>query len=161
MEAIFDFFNDFAGKEISLFIVSMIPLIELRGSIILGAALGMEWPMVLGISLAGNILPIPLIILFGRKVLHFLERTKLFGKLATWYKNRILNRAEGLMKQTAVALCLFVAVPLPGTGAWSGALIAAFLDMRMRYAFPSIAIGVLIAGILMTLGSYGVVHLFS
>ncbi len=162
MEAIFDFFS-FAGKEVALFIVSMIPLIELRGAIILGAALGMNWLSVFLISVIGNILPIPFIVLFGKKIIEWLKKIPAVSKLAHKVEARLLKKADKVTKYSVIGLCLFVAVPLPGTGAWSGAAIAALLNMRMKYAFWSIALGVVIAGVIMTIGSYGtatVINLF-
>jgi Predicted membrane protein len=155
MRAIFDFFS-FLGKEGALFIVSMIPLIELRGSIILGAAMSMPWFTVLLISLLGNILPVPFIILFGRQIITWLKKVPLFSKLATKFEAKLMLKSKKVVKYEALGLCIFVAIPLPGTGAWTGAAIAALLDMRMSRALPSISLGVLIAGIIMTLGSYGV-----
>lgn len=157
MEAIFNLFS-FAGAEAALFIVSMIPLIELRGAVILGAAMHMNWMHVLTVSVIGNILPVPLIILFGERLIRWLKTTRLFSRFATQYEAKLMKQSESVMKYSAIGLCLFVAIPLPGTGAWSGAVIAALLNMRMKYALPSIALGVLIAGILMTIGSYGTIH---
>ena len=157
IQSIFDFFARTGSEELALFIVSMIPLIELRGSVLLGAAMQMGWVRVLLVSLVGNILPIPFAILFGEKILHWLQGLRPFTRLFTWYEEHLLKKAKAknLSKASLVALCLFVAIPLPGTGAWSGAVIAALLDMPVKKAFPTIALGVLIAGIIMTIASYG------
>jgi len=151
----------FAGRELALFIVSMVPFIELRGSIILGAAMDMNWWMVFIISIIGSTLPVPFIILFGRKILNWLKNTKLFAKFTEKHEKKLLLKAKGLNKYIFWGLLLFVAIPLPGTGAWSGSFIAALLDIRIKTAFPTIFLGVIIAGIIMTLGSYGIFYLVS
>jgi len=156
MQSVFDFFS-FLGKEGALFIVSMIPLIELRGSIILGATMNMPWFTVLLISLLGNILPVPFIILFGRKIITWLKKVPLFSKIATKLEKKLMLKSEKVVKYETFGLCIFVAIPLPGTGAWTGAAIAALLDLRISRALPAISLGVLIAGIIMTLLSYVVV----
>ncbi|MGG7176828.1 COG2426 family protein [Clostridium paraputrificum] len=158
MQAIYDFFS-FAGKEVALLITSMTPIIELRGAIPLGAALGMGWTTVFFISVIGNLIPVPFIILFGKKIIGWLKTTRIFSGITHKFEDRLMRKSEDVLKYSAIGLCLFVAVPLPGTGAWSGAAIAALLNMSMKYAIISIAIGVAIAGVIMTLGSYGVLHL--
>ena len=141
MQQIFDFFSG-AGREVALLIVSMTPLIELRGSIPLGAALGMEWPVVFLISVVGNLLPVPFIVLFGRP-------------LFKWLKSKLMSKADKVTRYETIGLCLFVGIPLPGTGAWSGAALAALLGLRMKNALLAITGGVLIAGVIMTAGAYG------
>ena len=150
----------FAGTETALFIISMIPIVELRGAVPLGAAMGLSWPVTLLVSVVGNMVPVPFIIIFGKHLFAWLKKTRMFSKMMHAYENRLMKKATKVMKYSAIGLCLFVAVPLPGTGAWSGAAIAVLLDMRLKYALPSIALGVLISGLIMTLGSYGVIHLF-
>lgn len=156
MQQIYDFLS-VAGREVALFIVSMIPLIELRGSVPLGAALGMPWGQVFLISVVGNCLPVPFVIWLGRPIFAWLKTMKLFRGLVTRYENSLMKRADKVTRYEAIGLCLFVAVPLPGTGAWSGAAIAALLGMRMKPALLSIVGGVLIAGAIMTAASYGLV----
>lgn len=140
-----------------MFIISMIPIIELRGAIPFGAAMGMDWWVVFGISVIGNLLPVPFIIFFGEKIFRWMRKTKLFAKLFNWYENKLLSKAEKVEKYALIGLCLFVAVPLPGTGAWSGAALAVLLNMSWKKAFLSITAGVLIAGVVMTIGSYGLI----
>lgn len=157
-DALFKFFS-FGGAPFALFIISMIPLIELRGAIILGAALQMDWLTVFLISLAGNILPIPFILIFGKKLLWWLKTIPMLKGITNRYETKLLSKAHQVEKYSTIGLCLFVAIPLPGTGAWSGAALAALLDIRIRHAFPAITLGVVIAGIIMTIGSYGFVNL--
>ncbi|MCI5801782.1 MAG: small multi-drug export protein [Oscillospiraceae bacterium] len=154
MQTIFDFFSGM-GEEFALFVVSMIPIIELRGAIPLGASLGMNWAAVYVISVIGNLIPVPFIILFGRKILNWLKSTRAFSRFAHWGEAHLMKKADRLMKYSALGLMLFVLVPVPGTGAWSGAALAVLLNLRMKYALPSISLGVLGAGAIMTIGSYG------
>lgn len=160
MKSVFDFFT-FGGNYFALFIVSMIPLIELRGSVVLGAAIGMPWLPSLLISIVGNILPVPFLIIFGKKILNWLKRTKTFSNAAHKYEQKLLNKSDKVQKYSAIGLYLFVAIPLPGTGAWSGSVLAALLDMNLKDALPSIIAGVITAGIIMTLGSYGFINILS
>ena len=153
-QQLFEFLSG-AGRELALFLVSMVPLIELRGSIPLGALFGMDWPTVFVISVVGNLLPVPFIVLFGRPLFRWLKSTRLLSGLSTRIENRLMAKSDNVTRYESIGLCLFVAVPLPGTGAWSGAAIAALLGMRMRPALLSITLGVLIAGVIMTVGSYG------
>lgn len=160
IQQFFDFFLG-AGREAALFLISMIPLIELRGSIPFGAAIGMPWHLVFLISIIGNLLPIPFLILFVRPVFAWLKKTRLCRGLATKLENKLMSKADKVTRYEVIGLALFVAIPLPGTGAWSGAGIAALLGMRLRHALPAIVIGVLVAGVIMTAASYGVVGMLS
>ena len=105
-------------------------------------------------------LPVPFIIILGRKILELLKKIKPFEKLVEKYERKIMKNADKAMKYEFIGLCLLVAIPLPGTGAWTGAVVASFLGMRLKQAIPSILLGVLIAGVIVTLISYGVVALF-
>lgn len=158
-QSIFDFFN-FAGEKVALFFVSMIPVVELRGAVILGAGLSVPWYETFLICLVGNLLPIPFLILLGRKIIDWLKGIRFFSKITYWYENKLLKKMDQVTKYEVFGLCLFVAIPLPGTGAWSGALIAALLNMRLKRALPAISLGVLIADAVMTLTSYGVFTMF-
>ncbi|MCB6365056.1 small multi-drug export protein [Intestinibacillus massiliensis] len=155
MQAFFDWLLG-AGREVAVFIISMVPLVELRGAVPLGTAIGMPWVQVLLIALAGNILPIPFILLFAEKLLDWLATLRPFAGFANWYKNKLLHKTDRVTRYANIGLFLFVAIPLPGTGAWSGAAIAALLKMPVRKAFFSISLGVITAGIIMTIASQGV-----
>lgn len=146
-----------AGREAAVFFISMIPLVELRLAVPLGIAAGMPWLETLVIALIGNILPIPFIILFAEKLLDWLSSLPPFSKLAKWYMAKLDSKKDKVTKYARIGLFLFVAVPLPGTGAWSGAAIASILKMPVRKAFVSIALGVVAAGIIMTVVSQGAV----
>jgi uncharacterized membrane protein len=140
-------------------LIAMVPVIELRGAIPYGIARGLPFWPVFFTAFVGNLLPAPFIILFIRKIFAFLRRNRLLGPMIeklerkAHLKGRIVNRYKNF------GLFLFVAIPLPGTGAWTGALIAAFLDIRLRKALPSVALGVLTAGLLVSAISYSIVHL--
>ena len=140
-----------------VFLVSMVPVVELRGAIPIGCGLGLPWWQVYIAAVVGNLLPVPFIVLFIRRIFAFLRA---HWKKLNGFLDRLEARAQSKMatvqKFETLGLCLFVAIPLPGTGAWTGAFIAALLDMRIRRAFPIIMLGVLIAGVIMTLISYGV-----
>ena len=128
MESLFTWLGA-AGKETALFLVSMLPLIELRGAVPIGIAAGMPWTEVLPICYLGNLLPIPFLLLFAERLLDWLARQPLFKKPATWYTNKLNSKKGTDYKVRKWGLFLFVAIPLPGTGAWSGAAIAALLKM--------------------------------
>lgn len=153
----------FAGinKSLAVFIVSMMPVVELRGAIPFGVSLGMNWRDVYLISVIGNMLPVPFIILFFRPLIEYFEKTKLFGTLASKLRRRTNSKIAGMNKYKMLGLFLFVAIPLPGTGAWTGAAIAGLLKMRIKHSFLPIFFGVIVAGILMMGISYGFGELIS
>ena len=150
------------GKYLATLIISMIPVIELRGAIPIGVGLGLSHAEAMGISIIGNMLPVPFIILFIRPIFRWMTRKS--GKLAR-LAEKLETKAEGkwdkIHRYQFFALTIFVAIPLPGTGAWSGALIAAVMNMRLRNALPSILLGVLIAGIQVSGITYGFTSIFN
>ena len=150
------------GKYLATLIISMIPVIELRGAIPIGVSLGLSHAEAMGISIIGNMLPVPFIILFIRPIFRWMTRKS--GKLAR-LAEKLEAKAEGkwdkIHRYQFFALTIFVAIPLPGTGAWSGALIAAVMNMRLRNALPSILLGVLIAGLLVSGITYGFTSIFN
>lgn len=144
------------NHELAVFIVSMLPIIELRGAVPFGITLGIDWWLVYILSVVGNVLPVPFIILFFRPIIDYLEKTRLFGKLAQKLKKRTTSKIDGVNKYKMFGLFLFVATPLPGTGAWTGAAIAAIMKMRIKHSLPTILLGVMAAGVIMTAVSCGV-----
>ena len=134
----------------------MIPIIELRGSIPVGFVMGLPWYASLVCSIIGNMLPVPVILLFVVKVFEFMKKHNILTKFVNKMEQKAMNRSEKVSKGEFWGLMLFVAIPLPGTGAWTGALIAALLKMNRRDSFLSILLGVTIAGTIITLGTYGV-----
>lgn len=149
------------GKMVMTFLISMLPVVELRLGLPYGIAIGLDYPLALVSAVVGNLLPAPFIILFIKNVLAYLRKkiAKLDGFI-TKIEDRAHLKSEVVTKYGPVGLCLLVAIPLPGTGAWTGALVAALMGMRLRKAMPSIVIGVLIAAAIMTGVTFGVIHLF-
>ncbi len=143
------------SKEMAVFLVSMLPLIEERGGLILAGLL--KIPMWKGIfyCVLGNILPIPFILLLIKKVLHWMARHNMNGIVAKIEAKADKNR-DKIMKHGFYGLILFVGIPLPGTGAWTGSLVAALFDMDLKKASISILLGIFLAAVIMTTLSYGV-----
>ncbi len=160
MESLFNMLT-FWGDEFALFLISMVPVVELRGAVILGAAKGMNWLVVLTVSVLGNMVPVPFLLVFGRRLLDWLKKVPLFSRFGNWYENKLVAKAEKINSYAKWGLFLLVAIPLPGTGAWTGVLVATFLNMKMRQAFPMIFLGVLVAGIIMVVASYGVANIIA
>ena len=149
------------GKYLATFIISMIPVIELRGAIPIGVGLGLTHIEAMAISIIGNMLPVPFIILFIRPIFKWMTRkSEKLGRLAQKLEAKAEGKWDRIHRFQFFALTLFVAIPLPGTGAWTGALIAAVMNMRLRNALPSILLGVLIAGVLVTGLTYGFTSIF-
>ena len=148
-------------NHLYVFVLSMVPVIELRGAIPLGAGLGLPiFPNYL-VSVLGNFLPVPFILFFIRHVLAWMKTTKRLSRIALWLEEKAQKHSDKVLRYATFGLFLFVAIPLPGTGAWTGALVAALFNMRMRYAVQSILLGVMAAGVIMSLASYGVVGIFN
>ena len=148
------------NPSFGVFAVSMVPIIELRGAIPLGIGLDLNWLWVYMISVIGNLLPVPFVILLVRPIIDWLVHSKMFGKLGNWLDERTKKKTEKMTKYKKWGLFIFVAVPLPGTGAYTGAMIAGMLNMRLKDALPAIVSGVLVAGIAMLAISCGVKFLF-
>ena len=160
IEAIKEFFLETVGRELCVFFCSMLPVIELRGAIPLGAGLGLPWWKSFGLSLAGNLLPVPFLLLLLQLFLRLLRRFRLTAGFADWLERRAL-RSRGRVENGAfLGLLLFVAIPIPGTGAWTGSLLSTVTGIRPWKAFVSIVLGVIAAGVIMTLISYGTVAVF-
>lgn len=145
------------GKYIGVLIISMIPIIELRGAIPVGYALGLEWWESYLVSVVGNMLPVPLILLFVTKVFDFMKKHKILTKFVKKLEDKAVAKSDNVRKYQFWGLVLFVAIPLPGTGAWTGSLIAALFQLPKKKAFLSALIGVLIAGLIVTVLTYGLV----
>ena len=154
-----------------VFLISILPIIELRGAIPVGAALGVPFYLNYPAAVFGNLLPVPFILLFIPKILDFLARFKIFRPIVEWvrkkahkYSGRIVDRENGgeIKKPRRFGgafwgLLLFVMIPIPGTGAWTGSLIASLFRLPKRSSFLAILLGVLGAGVIMCLASYGAV----
>ena len=149
------------NKMIGIFLISMLPIIELRGAIPIGVAIGLPWYLNMIVSIIGNMLPVPFILLFSVKAFEFMKKHNIIVKFIEKIENRAKKRSEGLATGEFIGLMLFVAIPFPGTGAWTGALIAALLQFNRKRSFVYIGLGVVIAAVIMTLASYGVISLFA
>lgn len=144
------------GKVIITFLISMVPIIELRGALPVATGAGLVWYIALPVAIIGNIIPAPFIIIFIKKIFAWMRKTNgIFGKIVEKLEAKAFSKREVIDKYGPWGLWLFVAIPLPGTGAWTGALIAALLDIPLKKSFPAIAVGVLTAGIIMSFVSYG------
>lgn len=143
------------SSEIIAFIVSLLPILELRGGLIAAKIMNVEFIRAFVICYIGNMLPIPFILFFIRKVFDFLRRFEKIGRIIDKLESKSLSKADNVRKYKLWGLFLFVAIPLPGTGAWTGALIADLLNIKIKEAFPVIAAGVFVAGIIVSALSYG------
>ena len=154
--AIVDFFRGKLSKELIVFIISMIPILELRGSLIAAGFLKMNFLSTYLIAVVGNMLPIPFILIFIDKIFIWLKKTPLKNMVLRLEK-RADAKSDVIRKYGKFGLFLFVAIPLPGTGAWTGSLAAALLRMKFRDAIIPIFLGVLTAGLIMSLISFGII----
>ena len=147
------------GKELILFIISMVPILELRGGLLAAGPAFLNIPMwrAIPFGIIGNLLPIPFILLLITKIFDWMKGTKRLKPVVEKLEKKAMSQSANIEKYEFWGLVAFVGIPLPGTGAWTGALIAALLGIRFRKAFPAIVIGVCLAACIMTIISYGIV----
>ena len=148
------------GKLLLTFGTAMVPVIELRGAIPVGVAAGLPPAVACVTAILGNLLPVPFIMLLVRRIFDWLRDTRLLGPKIVWLERRAHLKGRLVRKYRLLGLVILVGIPLPGTGAWTGAMVAALLDIRLRTALPAILLGLLIAGGITTVVTLGVVHLF-
>ena len=148
------------GKCMMVFGTAMIPVVELRGAIPLGISMGLPPLMVYVLAVLGHLLPVPFIILLVRRVFDWLRKGRFWGPKITAMERRAHLKGRMVRKYRLPGLVILVAVPLPGTGAWTGALVAALFDIRLRSALPAILLGVLLAGGIMLAVSCGLLALW-
>ena len=148
------------GRIFATFLISMVPVIELRGGLPYGIALGLDYSVALAAAVLGNMVPVPFIIVYIRHIFEWLR------KRSHWWDEKISRlekkahlKGRLVRKYSTIGLCILVAIPLPGTGAWTGALVAAVLDLRLKKAVPAIFLGVCIAAAIMTAVTFGVIHI--
>lgn len=139
-----------------VFFISMVPVIELRGAIPFGCATGLPWYTNFLLCIVGNLLPVPFILFLIEWALGIMKKIKYVDRFAYWLEEKAEKNKEKITKYATFGLLLFVGIPLPGTGAWTGALVASLFHMKKSRAMISIVGGVLLAGALVTLISYGV-----
>ena len=142
------------------FATAMVPVLELRGAIPLGIAAGLPPAVVCTAAVLGNLLPVPFIMLLVRRVFDWLRDTPFFGPKILWLEKRAHLKGRMVRKYRLPGLILLVGIPLPGTGAWTGALVAALLDIRLRSAIPAILAGLVIAAAITLAVTMGLIHLF-
>lgn len=140
-----------------VFFMSMLPLVELRGGVILGTALGLPWYINLPVCVIGNMVPIPFILMFIPKILDWLEKFKPFKPIVGWLRRRAEKNSEKIVTTSFIGLFLFVALPIPGTGAWTGSLVSSLFSLPRWRSFFTVLLGVIACGVIMTLACYGFV----
>ncbi len=156
-----EFFSTFLGKVVTTFFISMVPVIELRGAIPAGVASGLNLYLAALISIFGNMLPVPFIIVFIRKIFEWLRtKSDALDKLVARLEERADRHRDRVSRYKFWGLFVLVAIPLPGTGAWTGALVAAMLEMRLKDAVPAIFLGVVVAAIIVAMVTGGVTFMF-
>lgn len=144
------------GKELIIFIISLMPILELRGGLIAASLLKLNWIKSFIICFIGNIIPIPLILWFITPIFDRLKKTKLFSGIVNKLEKKAMSKKEKIEKLQYIGLMLFVGIPLPGTGAWTGCLIASLLNMDKKKSMLYAILGVIMAGIIMMILSYGI-----
>lgn len=151
-------------KYLYVFLISMIPVIELRGAVPVARTMDLNVYVALWVCVLGNVLPVPFIYFFARKILTWGARKRYVGKVCNYFLVKGERAGQRLSKKGRggmfVALMLFVGIPIPGTGAWTGTLGASFLDMGFKHTVLSVCLGVILAGIIMTVVSMLGLHIF-
>ena len=144
------------NKDVVVFIISMLPLLELRGGLIAASILNVSFLPGYILSILGNVLPIPFLLLFLEKILNWLGKFKSTKKIVNKFEKKVLSKKDQIDKYGYIGLMLFVGIPLPGTGAWTGSALAVLLGMDRKKSFFSILLGVILASIIMSIISYGI-----
>ncbi|MBP3241316.1 MAG: small multi-drug export protein [Oribacterium sp.] len=144
------------SRESVVFVISMMPVLELRGGLLAASILDITYLKALLICIIGNLLPIPFVLLFIEKIVILLEKFGPTKKIAMWLRNKVEKNQAAIEKYDFWGLTLFVGIPLPGTGAWTGSLVAGLLHMPRRKSVPAILTGILMASVIMSVVSYGV-----
>ena len=159
MEVLVQWFTDNLSQHISreliIFIISMIPILELRGGLLAASLLKVSAAKAIPICIIGNIIPVPFILLLITPIFNWLKQTKTFRPMVEKMEARALSKREQVEKYEFWGLVLFVGIPLPGTGAWTGSLLAALLGMKFKKAFPAVLLGIALASVIMSIVSYG------
>lgn len=147
--------GQYISKEAVVFIISMIPLLELRGGLLVAKMIGVPLLTAIPICIVGNIIPIPFILLFIKQIFKWLKKVPVFKKLIVKLEKRAMGKSDSIRRYEFWGLALFVGIPLPGTGAWTGSLIAALLDIDFKKAIVSELVGIAMATVIMSIVSYG------
>ena len=157
VHAIVDTLSGKISKEFIVFLVSLVPLLELRGSILAAGFMQMDFLHTYIAAVIGNMLPIPFILLFIKNIFAWMKTREKLRKIPEWCEKKAMSKSDQIDKYGYLGLLLFVAIPLPGTGAWTGALIASLLGMRVRKSLLSIFCGVAVAGLIMSMLAFGII----
>ena len=155
VQSVIDALSGSFGKEAIVFIISMIPILELRGALLVaGPILGVPVSTAIPLCIIGNIIPVPFILLLITPIFNWMKGTKVFKPLVTKLETKAKSKSDKIEKYEFWGLVLFVGIPLPGTGAWTGSLIAALLGIKFKKAFPAVVIGICMATVIMWFVSY-------
>lgn len=161
MEAIVQWFSNnlaqFISPEGAVFVISMIPILELRGGLLAASLLQIPAASAIPICIIGNIIPIPFILLFIRQIFKWMKKIKIFRGLIEKLEARAMRKSDNIRRYEFLGLVLFVGIPLPGTGAWTGALIASLLEVDIKKSSLAILLGLVMATVIMYVISYGIV----
>ena len=161
MEVLVQWFTDNLSQHISreaiIFIISMIPILELRGGLLAASLLKISAVKAIPLCIVGNIIPIPFILLFIRQIFKLMKKTKVFRGIIEKLESRAMGKSDSIKRYEFVGLMLFVGVPLPGTGAWTGSLIASLLEIDVKKSSLAIFCGIIMATVIMYVVSYGIV----
>ena len=148
------------SREITVFIISMVPILELRGGLIAASLLQIPIIKAIWYCVIGNIIPVPFILLLITPIFAWLKQTSLFRPLVEKLEHKAMGKSEQIEKYQFWGLMLFVGIPLPGTGAWTGSLIASLLNIPFKKAFPATLLGILLAAVIVDIVSYGLLGLY-
>ena len=146
----------YVSKEALIFIISLFPILELRGGLLAASLLKVNYLTALPLCVIGNILPIPFILLFIRRIFGWMKKSRVLRPLVEKMENRAMGRSDQIQRYEFLGLLLFVGIPLPGTGAWTGALIASLLQIDIKKSSVAILAGIALAAVIMSIVSYGV-----
>lgn len=160
-QSLVEFFGNTIPAELTILLISLLPILELRGGMIAAALLSVPFGRAFLICLLGNLLPLPFILWLIRPFFNWLKGTKHLKRIADWMERKTEKNKDKVLKYEMWGLLLFVAIPLPGTGGWTGSLVAAMLDMPMKKSLPVVCVGVLVAGVIMSAVTYGLPALFT
>ena len=155
VQSIIDALGGSVGKEAIVFIISMIPILELRGALLVaGPLLGVPVAKAIPLCIIGNIIPVPFILLLITPIFKWMKGTKLFKPMVDKLESKAMSKSDKIEEYEFWGLVLFVGIPLPGTGAWTGSLIAALLGVKFKKAFPAVILGIFMATVIMWFISY-------
>ena len=156
-EALIEWFTtnlSWLPREAVAFIISMVPILELRGGLIAAALLGIEYVKAVIICIIGNIIPIPFILLLINRIFEFMKNHNILKNLVLKLEEKAMRKSDTIKKYEFIGLMLFVGIPLPGTGAWTGALIASLMGIKIKKSVPAIFLGILLATVIMSVITY-------